>query len=428
MAADSKKTELEDLIVKIKMQQEVIAKQITISSIDIDLQLDYIRALYESYLILKQDVSSKEKIEKKSNLSECGTLPLFDDLDEVNETQIEEEIPVIKEDIEEQIIEEEKPEEQAVEEELPVTEEVSDSIEENEQEAFDEEEIDKTDKIDKEDKEDEPEAVKPEEEQTDSLASEEAKEDIIKEEVSIEVSEEAHEKDEKATANVLDNMGVFPEMEIELEMDLTAGESFVSVNEEPTKIDPQEIPIDMNETSSSEPRIENNSSIPEIDIDAIEFEEEDDIDNNDTIEKEEAPVTHIGMSGQPRYWGDELDIENPIPVKPTSIGEQYKSNKPSLNEIVSGFKPDESIGMKLQHGSVSDLMKSIDMNLKFLFVKNLFKGNGSAFTEEINKINSIGKLHEAIKYVEEIKDKYKWDDKSEAYTELYKLILRKYAK
>ena len=333
MITDLKKAEFEDLIAKIKNQQENIFKQSTVSSIDVDLQLDYLRRLYEAYIQLKQDSPKEEKIEKKLNLSECGTLPLFDDFEETAETPTEENI-FFKE-------------------------------EENIEEDIEEEE-----------------------------------EDIEEEDI-----EEGEEDEEETFTSI-------QEPEIELEMEIET--NFKSINSNPPL--EEKIETDIKETSFFEPEIKEEQ--PEINIDTIEFED-DEGDEDDEDEEYEDEDEEDDETDEP--------IDEPA-VKPTSISDKYKTEKPSLNEIVSGFKPDDSIGMKLQHASVSDLMKSIDMNLKFLFVKSLFKGNGSIFTEEINKINSISRLHDAIKYLEEIKDKYNWDDKSEAYTELYKLVLRKYAK
>jgi len=166
------------------------------------------------------------------------------------------------------------------------------------------------------------------------------------------------------------------------------------------------------------------SSVSDINLDDIEFDE--DSDEDEVAEKKPQTSFPLGMP-QSRYYGDEIEVENPIPVKST-IGDSYKAERPSLNEIVSSYKHDESIGSKLQQGGVSDLMKSIDMNNKFLFVRELFKSNGSLFTEEINKLNSFNKLNEAIPYLDTIKAKYKWDAQSEAYTELYRLVLRKFVK
>ena len=323
------------LISKIEKLQESILNQSKISQLDLDLQLEYIRKLYDAYLELKyQDVPHRvtEVVKEEKNepaLFDCASLSLFDDLKQ-EETEkvlaktepIEEELPTVEMEIEESEIEEEETE-----------------VEEEESEI---------------------------EEET---------------EVGIEIEEE--------------------ETEIEIEEEETETETGIE--------DEKEIKFDIN-------------------LDDIEFDEDNSDEEIALTKNHNLSLTTLAGIPHSRYYGDEIEIENPIPVQPTTIGERFKSERPSLNEIVSSYKPDESIGTKLQQNNISDLMKSMDMNHKFMFVRELFKGNGSAFTEEINKLNDFNKLNDAIPYLEAIKTKYKWNSQSEAYTELYRLVLRKFAK
>ena len=320
--------DIQILIAKIEKLQENIKNQSKIPQLDIDLQLSYIRELYDAYLEMKYNFTDTqyrvvEKLEEEiiSGVSDCETLPLFEEEGEVGEIGEEGEIGEIGE-------------------------------------------VGKTEEI------------------------EEDEEDGEVEEIGEDVEEESDDE--------------YPVVEMDVEMEFS-------------------IP-----TVSAKPE-----AVSDIDLDDIEFEFEE-----DSREEENKPIMPViqnepsfpaGISHS-RYYGDEIEIENPIPVKPITIGERFKSERPSLNEIVSSYKPDESMGSKLQQGNISDLMKSMDMNNKFMFVKELFKGNGSAFTEEINKLNSFNKLNEAIPYLELIKEKYKWDSQSEAYAELYRLVLRKFAK
>jgi hypothetical protein len=354
MATDTKKTKANDLIAKIKSLQDTIDKQASIPLIDVDTQLDYIRSLYDFYLVLKNDILlQKEKNAKNSNLSDCGTLSLFADMEDEND--------------EEKIFKEEETTTQP----LP-----------------------------------EAEVQQPQTEHSEEKSS-------------LEISKETVE--DEAESPVVE-MG-----EPEVEMEINREENHI--RQEPVF----EVETEYEEENREDEETEKSRFVAEIDIDSIEFAEEDEYedDEDDDIEEEKIPQPSFpqgrAASGRPVYWGDEIDVEQPI-ARPTSIGETFKSERPSLNEIVSGFKPDESIGMKLQNESVSDLMKAIDMNNKFLFVKELFRGNGSAFTEEINKLNSHSKLDAAIRYLDKIKEKYQWDEKSEAYNQLYHLILKKYAK
>ncbi len=377
MATDFKKMSSNDLIAKIKSLQETIDKQSMVSLIDIDLQLDYIRALYESSIILREDImAQKEKNKKKSNLSECGTLPLFNDIEEditiEKEPQKEINPPFIEE--ETQQIETEELEEELIPEE-----------------------------IEKEVKIPAIEVDDPEVEMEINIEEDQALQEFVPE----------NEEDDEET--VEEDIVSIPDMDIGLNATIAATPSEQIISS----------------TQEEELSTEESHFVAEIDIDSIEFAEDEDEDeeDDDSNGEEEIQSSHMGIpSGRPAYWGDEVDIEQPIAAKPTSIGDKFRNEKPSLNEIVSGFKPDSSIGMKLQNESITDLMKSIDMNNKFLFVKELFKGNGSAFTEEINNLNNYSKLDGALRYLDKIKDKYHWDEKSEAYYQLYHLILRKYAK
>jgi hypothetical protein len=367
MTTDYKKTDAKNLIAKINTQGEIIEKQNIVYSIDIDIQLGYIRALYEFYTELKQNqhivpkqeqeqnlVSKEQTGKRHHNLSECGTLSLFDNLEEMNEN-----------------INEEK--------DIAITEPSSENQIQTEMQKDPDDEI-----------------------STSSALSE--------------ISE--FEKQEQITSpQIEDSKEDTKDIKVFLEENTEDIKAFSEEDTEGIEVSPEEDTKKDTEAIEVLPEMEFEINLKKNDFPAIN-------QDNITIAEKELPFTPVETSTQPQHH----EIEEPVHNKPTSIGDKYKSNRPSLNEIVSGFKPDESIGMKLQHGNVSDLMKSIDMNYKFLFVKNLFKGNGSAFTEEINKINNIPKLHQAISYMEELKDKYKWDEKSEAYKELFNLVLRKYAK
>lgn len=168
--------------------------------------------------------------------------------------------------------------------------------------------------------------------------------------------------------------------------------------------------------------IENkNNKIKEIDLDDIIFEEG--LDDNET-EEYTTPAHQRKMP--PSYWGDETDIENPIPVKVVSIGETYKQERPSINDMVAKTN-DNNIASKFTPNHSSDLMNAIDMNNKFLFIKELFRNNGSIFTEEINKLNNCKKITEVIATLDTMKQKYNWNENSEAFNRLYELVIKKFA-
>ena len=370
--------DIQKLIAKIGNLQANIENQSKISQLDIDLQLSYLRELYDAYLEMKYNPAdvqpcTAEKTQEEelplSALSECGALSLFGECEEPEKMEKVGEMDKMDKIVEpeEKIVAE--PEKEAEEFE----EEEEDFEEEPEEEDFEEEEV--------EEEEVEEEEVEEEVESTNARMHESTK-----------IEEPESEEDD------------LPIIEMEAKMDYSTSDI------------------------SIEPEAVTERTVADINLDNIEFDE----DNEDEEDEETETVKHSQTPFHPsmphsRYYGDEIEVENPIPVK-TSIGDSFKGERPSLNDIVSSYRPDESIAAKLQQGNISNLMTSIDMSNKFLFVKTLFNNNGSLFTEEINKLNNFNKLNEAIPYLEAIKERYKWDGQSEAYSELYRLVLRKFAK
>ena len=184
-----------------------------------------------------------------------------------------------------------------------------------------------------------------------------------------------------------------------------------------------DIPMESSATTTTPNKIHD-----EIDLDNIEFEEEPQVverNQHAYTSTEERPNTHQRRT-PPAYWGDEIEIENPIPIKNVSISEKYQQSRPSVNDMVSGLQHNDTLGLSFGQGN-SDLMNSIDINNKFLFVKELFKNNGSLFTEEINKLNDFKHLTDMLPYLDKLKQKYNWKEDSEAYQALYRLLLKKFS-
>ena len=116
-----------------------------------------------------------------------------------------------------------------------------------------------------------------------------------------------------------------------------------------------------------------------------------------------------------------------IPISSSNtVSDIYKKEATEINDQFSG-KQESNVADKLQKTQTNDLMKAIDVNDKFLFIRELFNGNGSLFTEVVNTINEFPKITEAIEYFEEMKTKYRWKEESEAYKRMYALILKKYS-
>mgnify|MGYP001108676897 CR=1 FL=1 len=164
----------------------------------------------------------------------------------------------------------------------------------------------------------------------------------------------------------------------------------------------------------------------EIDIDNIEFVEEEfgyEEEADDYENKQEEYQEPFSPQINPMI--DDKEPEIAMPTTKSTISDLYNSKK-DINEQYSKSS-NNMVANKFQKTQVNDLMKAIDINNKFLFIRELFNGNGSVFTETINQLNQYPRLTEAMDYFEKIKLEYRWKDHSEAYKKLYELILTKYS-
>ncbi len=112
----------------------------------------------------------------------------------------------------------------------------------------------------------------------------------------------------------------------------------------------------------------------------------------------------------------------------TSVADQFKDEKKSLYEKIGNTSTDISYAEKLQQKPITDLVKSIGLNEKFLFIKELFKNNSDDYNEAILLLNSFNSITQAFDYLDVLKQKFEWDETSDASLKLYDMIRRKYQK
>jgi len=110
----------------------------------------------------------------------------------------------------------------------------------------------------------------------------------------------------------------------------------------------------------------------------------------------------------------------------TSLADKFKDDKKSLHEKIGSSKSDLSYVEKQQQKPIADLVKSIGINEKFLFIKELFKNNGEEYNEAIQLLNNFTTITQAFDYMDILKQKYGWDETSDASLKLFDMVRRKY--
>lgn len=102
------------------------------------------------------------------------------------------------------------------------------------------------------------------------------------------------------------------------------------------------------------------------------------------------------------------------------LGEKFQGRRKFRNETLSSGKKD--MATKLQNKPIEDLTKSIGINDKFMFTKELFHGNAELYAKSIAKLNEFTDINEAIFFIQE---NFSWDAKNEAANQLIELVRRK---
>ena len=168
------------------------------------------------------------------------------------------------------------------------------------------------------------------------------------------------------------------------------------------------------------------ASFNDIDLDEIEFDEYE--------EDEDAPLPHTETAATPQpassamppsYWGDEIDTENPITSKKTmSLGETYKQERPSINDMLANYKKNNIIGQKIP--ASTNLISSMDMNDKFTFTRELFHNDNALFRESIERLDSIKSLKDVLLCLDNMKKQHHWNDNNASVIRLQELIYAKF--
>lgn len=106
-------------------------------------------------------------------------------------------------------------------------------------------------------------------------------------------------------------------------------------------------------------------------------------------------------------------------ISPEPVKEKFVA-KPSQK------KPDESVAEKLQHKKIADLKSVIGINEKFQFINELFEGSMNEYNVALDQINNFSSLDEAITYLANLKEVYKWNSDNPIAANLQELVERRF--
>lgn len=120
-------------------------------------------------------------------------------------------------------------------------------------------------------------------------------------------------------------------------------------------------------------------------------------------------------------------VEQPKPEQPKPEVKLDPKPQRSLNDLFNEKREDHSISSQYQHAKVGDLTKAISINDKFIYIKELFHNRGEDFSASIRQLNECQNLEDAFDCLEQLKQKFFWDTKTDAYLSFCDLLRRKYS-
>jgi hypothetical protein len=99
----------------------------------------------------------------------------------------------------------------------------------------------------------------------------------------------------------------------------------------------------------------------------------------------------------------------------------------TINERISQGKTKESLAQKHAKKKIEDIEKSIGLNQRFSFIKNLFNNDKESYNDAVKKLNSCASFLEADDYIHNIlMPTYHWDENTVHVIKFIDIIERRY--
>lgn len=136
----------------------------------------------------------------------------------------------------------------------------------------------------------------------------------------------------------------------------------------------------------------------------------------DANEKQNEPIQPVVKVLENKFDNEESKGVNPEEktTSPSSVNESYSSNEKS------------TLADKLKMTPIPDLGQAIGINLKFLLMNDLFKGENTAYNQAIETLNSCENSGEAFDCLAAFSDSLEWDEEHDSYLRFAELVTRRY--
>lgn len=109
------------------------------------------------------------------------------------------------------------------------------------------------------------------------------------------------------------------------------------------------------------------------------------------------------------------------------VVEQPVAETSLLNKLSASLKTGNDVVEKITREQQQSLKQAINLNKKIAFVNNLFKENTVEYAKAIEKLNACSSMHEALRYFNELKHQYNWNNDNALVKDLEQLVEKRYS-
>ncbi len=207
--------------------------------------------------------------------------------------------------------------------------------------------------------------------------------------------------------------------------DSTGNKPLVAVSMPLAQIETQKEPV-------PEPKaVEEEKIVQVLQVDEAELEAE-----LEEIKRNAAAMQKISVQSRPQLLFSPVEDDEDIPTlahqrqlktpAAKEINEQVaKKDESSINDRLKENKTE--LSDKLTESSVKDLRKAIGINDRFLYIKELFRGDEAMYERSIKTINGFSIFPEAEYWIRrELKVKLGWEDSQEVVKQFDQLVKRRF--
>ncbi len=150
------------------------------------------------------------------------------------------------------------------------------------------------------------------------------------------------------------------------------------------------------------------------------------IANNEEIKEEASHTNGASQNNNQLQYDPIMDIPT-LALKQQEVNDTIAANGESINDKLKS-SPHKEIGHSIKDTPIKDLRKAININDRYVFINELFRGDETMYERSIKTINSYSNYAEAEFWIKrELKLKLGWNDETETVQLFDKLVRRRFS-